>query len=79
MSAEIQEQLIQTIMKIFTYTGKQANHLFKEIMMCVKRRDLVILSTIESVFYATLADHHLSHGRRIVPRYRSGHSQRSSA
>jgi hypothetical protein len=41
MSPEIQEQLIQTIMKTFAYTRKQANNLFKELMMCVKNRDLV--------------------------------------
>ena len=41
MPAEIQEQLIHTIMKTFSYTKRQANNLFKELMMCVKKRDLV--------------------------------------
>lgn len=41
MPNDIQEQLIQTIMKTFTYTSRQARHLLKDLMMCVKRRDLV--------------------------------------
>jgi transient receptor potential cation channel subfamily M protein 3 len=41
MPTEIQEQLIHTIMKTFNYTQQQANNLFKELMMCVKKRDLV--------------------------------------
>jgi transient receptor potential cation channel subfamily M protein 3 len=41
MPPEIQEQLIRTIMKTFGYTNRQANNLFRELMMCVKRRDLV--------------------------------------
>jgi transient receptor potential cation channel subfamily M protein 3 len=41
MPSEIQEQLIHTIIKTFNYTRKQANDLFKELMMCVKKRELV--------------------------------------
>lgn len=41
MAPDIQEQLMQTIMKTFMYTRKQANSLFQELMMCVKKRDLV--------------------------------------
>lgn len=43
MPDDIREQLIHTIMKTFSYTKKQANHLFTELLMCVKRRDLVII------------------------------------
>lgn len=41
IAADIREQLIHTIMKTFNYTKSQANNLFKELMMCVKKRDLV--------------------------------------
>ncbi len=41
MPAEIREQLIHTIMKTFNYNKNQANNLFKELLMCVKKRDLV--------------------------------------
>ena len=41
MAPEIQEQLIHTIMRTFSYTKKQANNLFRELLMCVKKRDLV--------------------------------------
>ncbi|CAF1143570.1 unnamed protein product [Adineta ricciae] len=43
MPADIREQLIHTIMKTFTYTKKQAHSLFKELMACVKRRDLITI------------------------------------
>ena len=43
MPDDIREQLIHTIMKTFSYTKKQANHLFTELLMCDKRRDLVII------------------------------------
>lgn len=42
MPTDIREQLIHTIMKTFNYSKQQANHLFKELLMCVKRRDLVM-------------------------------------
>jgi hypothetical protein len=45
MPSEIQEQLIHTIIKTFNYTRKQANDLFKELMMCVKKRELVNIYT----------------------------------
>lgn len=41
MPIEIEEQLIQTIIRIFNYTKNQANNLFQELLLCVKRRDLV--------------------------------------
>ncbi|CAF3698093.1 unnamed protein product [Adineta steineri] len=43
MPVDIQEQLIHTIMKTFSYTRKQANNLFKELMMCVRKRDLITI------------------------------------
>ncbi|CAF1499010.1 unnamed protein product [Rotaria sp. Silwood1] len=43
MSPDIQAQLIHTIMKTFSYTKKQAKNLFNELMMCVKRRDLITI------------------------------------
>ncbi|CAF3959542.1 unnamed protein product, partial [Rotaria sp. Silwood2] len=43
MSPEIQAQLIHTAMKTFSYTKKQAKNLFNELMMCVKRRDLITI------------------------------------
>ncbi|CAF1325694.1 unnamed protein product, partial [Rotaria sordida] len=46
MSPEIQAQLIHTIMKTFSYTKKQANNLFHELMMCVKKRDLITIFRI---------------------------------
>ena len=80
MPSDIQEQLIQTLMKTFTYNARQARHVFKELMMCVKRRDLVRSSfvSIKSIRSALprWLDHHFSHGRRIVARHRFGHSQR---
>ncbi|CAF0737337.1 unnamed protein product [Didymodactylos carnosus] len=41
MPLEIQEQLIQTIIKTFGYTREQAQNLFLELMLCVKRKDLI--------------------------------------
>ena len=50
MPSDIREQLIHTIMKTFNYNKKQANNLFKELLMCVKKRDLVnICSPIISI------------------------------
>lgn len=43
MPDDIREQLIHTIMKTFNYTKNQAIHLFKELLMCVKKRDLVMI------------------------------------
>jgi hypothetical protein len=43
MPSDIREQLIHTIMKTFSYNKKQANNLFKELLMCVKERDLVTI------------------------------------
>ena len=41
MPAEIEEQLIETMMRTFDCNLKLARHLFKDLMMCVKERDLV--------------------------------------
>lgn len=38
---EIEEQLIHTIIRTFNYTKKQAKNLLEELLLCVKRRDLV--------------------------------------
>lgn len=41
MDADIQEQLISTIMKTFAYTKEQANYLFIQLMNCVKNKELI--------------------------------------
>ena len=41
MPIEIEEQLIHTIIRTFNYTKKQAKNLLEELLLCVKRRDLV--------------------------------------
>jgi hypothetical protein len=66
MPREIQEQLIHTIMKTFNYTKKQANDLFKELMMCVKKRDLVniffTLNILKQKFSLYFKDYNISYG-----------------
>jgi hypothetical protein len=47
MPPDIQEQLIHMIMKTFSYTKTQANNLFKELLMCVKKRDLVKMKSLQ--------------------------------
>ncbi|CAF4934347.1 unnamed protein product, partial [Rotaria socialis] len=43
MAPDIQAQLMHTIMKTFMYTSKQAKNIFQELMMCVKKRDLITI------------------------------------
>jgi transient receptor potential cation channel subfamily M protein 3 len=50
MPSEIQKQLIHTIIKTFNYTRKQANDLFKELMMCVRKRELVKIAFFSNNF-----------------------------
>jgi hypothetical protein len=63
MPSDIREQLIHTIMKIFNYNKKQANNLFKELLMCVKQRDLVTIC-FPSVRYLNFSfqDYYISYG-----------------
>ena len=78
MSPEIQEQFTQTITRTFSCSKNQANDLFKELMLCVKKRDLVTTHgyphhlTTCSLF----EDHHFSNGRRIFARDRLGYFNR---
>ena len=41
MPESLRDQLIMTIQKIFQYTVEQAEKLFIELMLCVKKKDMV--------------------------------------
>ena len=50
MPESLRDQLIMTIQKIFQYTVEQAEKLFIELMLCVKKKDMVsfiVLSDVE--------------------------------
>lgn len=50
----IRDQLIVTIQKTFQYTQLQAEKLFIELMLCVKKKELVCINILIHIFYATL-------------------------
>lgn len=41
MPESLRDQLIMTIQKIFQYTVEQAEKLFIELMLCVKKKEMV--------------------------------------
>lgn len=54
MAESLRDQLILTIQRTFLYTQEQAEKLFIELMLCVKKKELVRRSM--HAVYATIAD-----------------------
>ena len=50
MPESLRDQLIVTIEKTFQYKREQAEKLFIELMLCMKKKDLVSIHFIEKLF-----------------------------
>lgn len=69
MAESLRDQLILTIQRTFLYTQEQAEKLFIELMLCVKKKELVRRSM--HAVYATIADATFHLGKCISCQQRS--------
>ena len=54
MPESLRDQLILTIQRTFQYTQEQAEKLFIELMLCVKKKELVSFTRLTPVIVPTL-------------------------